>query len=242
MHLSLLKTKIHRATVTHRERNYESPFPSTACCRTRHLVPRIRTGPHIPDVTNGARFSTYGSARMRAADPAQRRRRAPRAGGRPDHDVAFASMSEQEADQFQPTLVYVDGQNRITHTNRSIPKQAAPDMSQGFDALQSLTAAARPRRAICWRASPGARRTPCAAALCRSCASPTHASAPGPRGACAAGGDPAAAFRRLFDVRKVNVTEGRAALQDRAARAALPHAPPSRARRTKACCGGGWRT
>ena len=39
--------------------------------------------------------------------------------------AAFASMSEQEADQFQPTLVYVDGQNRITHTNRSIPKQAA---------------------------------------------------------------------------------------------------------------------
>ena len=39
--------------------------------------------------------------------------------------AAFAGMSEQEADQFQPTLVYVDGQNRITHTHRSIPKQAA---------------------------------------------------------------------------------------------------------------------
>ena len=34
-------------------------------------------------------------------------------------------MSEAEADCFQPKLVYVDGNNRITHTNNTIPTQAA---------------------------------------------------------------------------------------------------------------------
>jgi aspartate 1-decarboxylase len=28
-------------------------------------------------------------------------------------------------EKFQPTLVYVDKDNRISHTNRSIPKQMA---------------------------------------------------------------------------------------------------------------------
>ena len=39
--------------------------------------------------------------------------------------AAFAGMSEAEADSFQPKLVYVDGNNRITHTNNTIPTQAA---------------------------------------------------------------------------------------------------------------------
>jgi len=34
-------------------------------------------------------------------------------------------MSEQEASVFKPNLVYVDADNRVTHTNHSIPKQAA---------------------------------------------------------------------------------------------------------------------
>ena len=37
----------------------------------------------------------------------------------------FAQLSEAELEQFQPTLVYADANNRISHTNRSIPKQMA---------------------------------------------------------------------------------------------------------------------
>ena len=32
---------------------------------------------------------------------------------------------EAEAAKFKPTLVYVDRENRLTHTNHSMPKQAA---------------------------------------------------------------------------------------------------------------------
>ena len=39
--------------------------------------------------------------------------------------AAFVGLSEAEMAKYQPDLVYVDANNRITHTNHSIPKQAA---------------------------------------------------------------------------------------------------------------------
>ena len=58
MQLSLLKTKIHRATVTHSELNYEG---SIAIDDNLLQATGIREFEqvHIWDVTNGARFSTY---------------------------------------------------------------------------------------------------------------------------------------------------------------------------------------
>src|SRR5690606_39123586 len=126
MHLSLLKTKIHRATVTHSELNYEG---SIAIDDNLLQASGIREFEqvHIWDVTNGARFSTY-ALRAEAGSGVISLN-----GGAARHvqvgDIiiiaAFASMSEEEADRFQPKLVYVDGDNRITHTNNSIPTQAA---------------------------------------------------------------------------------------------------------------------
>jgi len=78
-------------------------------------------------VTNGARFSTY-AIRAEAGSGVVSLN-----GGAARHvqvgDIiiiaAFASMTEQEADSFKPKLVYVDGKNQITHTNDTIPTQAA---------------------------------------------------------------------------------------------------------------------
>ena len=39
--------------------------------------------------------------------------------------AAYAELDEAELARFKPTLCYVDRQNRLTHTNDSIPKQAA---------------------------------------------------------------------------------------------------------------------
>ena len=126
MHLSLLKTKIHRATVTHSELNYEG---SIAIDDNLLQATGIREFEqvHIWDVTNGARFSTY-AIRAEAGSGIVSLN-----GGAARHvqvgDIiiiaAFASMSETEADAFHPTLVYVDGENRITHTNTGIPVQKA---------------------------------------------------------------------------------------------------------------------
>jgi aspartate 1-decarboxylase len=38
---------------------------------------------------------------------------------------AYGALDEAEAAKFKPTLVYVDRQNHLTHTNHSIPAQAA---------------------------------------------------------------------------------------------------------------------
>ena len=126
MHLSLLKTKIHRATVTHSELNYEGSIAIDGLLLDATGIREFEQV-HIWDVTNGARFSTYairadeGSGIISLNGGAARHVQV----GDLVIIAAFASMNEEEADRFQPTLVYVDGQNRITHTNRSIPKQAA---------------------------------------------------------------------------------------------------------------------
>ena len=124
MQLSLLKTKIHRATVTHSELNYEG---SIAIDDNLMQATGIREFEqvHIWDVTNGARFSTY-AIRAEAGSGIISLN-----GGAARHvqvgDIiiiaAFATMSEEEADSFVPTLVYVDGENKISHTNTGIPVQ-----------------------------------------------------------------------------------------------------------------------
>ena len=38
---------------------------------------------------------------------------------------AYGQLDAAEAAKYKPTLVYVDRENRLTHTNESIPAQAA---------------------------------------------------------------------------------------------------------------------
>jgi aspartate 1-decarboxylase len=126
MQLSLLKTKIHRATVTHSELNYEGSIAIDGLLLDATGIREFEQV-HIWDVTNGARFSTYairadeGSGIISLNGGAARHVQV----GDLIIIAAFAGMSEEEAARFQPTLVYVDGKNKITHTNHSIPKQAA---------------------------------------------------------------------------------------------------------------------
>ena len=126
MQLSLLKTKIHRATVTHSELNYEGSIAIDGVLLDASGIREFEQV-HIWDVTNGARFTTYALRAEEGSGVISLN------GGAARHVqvgdliiiAAFAGMTEQEAALFKPTLIYVDGQNRITHTNHSIPKQAA---------------------------------------------------------------------------------------------------------------------
>lgn len=126
MHLSLLKAKIHRATVTHSELNYEGSIAIDGLLLEATGIREFEQV-HIWDVTNGARFSTY-AIRAEAGSGVISLN-----GGAARHVqvgdlviiAAFASMTEAEASVFKPNLVYVDGANQITHTNHSIPTQAA---------------------------------------------------------------------------------------------------------------------
>ena len=126
MQLSLLKTKIHRATVTHSELNYEG---SIAIDDNLLQATGIREFEqvHIWDVTNGARFSTY-AIRAEAGSGIISVNGAAAHKAQPGDLViicAYGQCDEAEAAKFKPTLVYVDRDNALTHTNRSMPKQAA---------------------------------------------------------------------------------------------------------------------
>ncbi|HJU25423.1 MAG TPA: aspartate 1-decarboxylase [Rhodanobacteraceae bacterium] len=126
MQLNMLKAKLHRVTVTHAELNYEGSIAidgdllDAAGIREYEQI-------HAWNVNNGERFVTYalraeeGSGLVSVNGSAAHR-------AQPGDILiiaAFAMLTPLEVEQFQPMLVYVDAQNHITHTNRSIPKQAA---------------------------------------------------------------------------------------------------------------------
>ncbi|MDE1899638.1 MAG: aspartate 1-decarboxylase [Xanthomonadaceae bacterium] len=126
MHLTLLKAKIHRATVTHAELHYEGSIAidgrllDAAGIREYEQI-------HAWNIGNGERFVTYalradeGSGIISVNGSAAHRAQP----GQLLIIAAFAQLAEAELAQFQPQLVYVDAGNRITHTHRSIPRQAA---------------------------------------------------------------------------------------------------------------------
>jgi aspartate 1-decarboxylase len=126
MHLNMLKAKIHRATVTHAELHYEGSIAIDGLLLDASGI-REYEQIHAWDINNGQRFVTYalraeeGSGIISVNGSAARSVQA----GDLIIIAAFAQLNEAELEKFQPTLVYVDAANRISHTNRSIPKQMA---------------------------------------------------------------------------------------------------------------------
>jgi aspartate 1-decarboxylase len=126
MQSTMLKCKIHRATVTHSELDYEG-----SCAIDGHLLDAAGIHEyeqiHIYDITNGERFITYA---IRAEDGSG----VISINGAAAHKAnpgdlviiaAYAGLSQQELASYKPKLIYVDENNRISHTGDSIPVQAA---------------------------------------------------------------------------------------------------------------------
>jgi len=126
MQLNMLKAKIHRASVTHAELHYEGSCAidgtllDTAGIREYEQI-------HIYNVNNGKRFITYAIRADEGSGIISVNGAAAHCAEPGDIVIicAFAQLAEAEATRFKPTLVYVDGQNRLDHVKNSIPKQAA---------------------------------------------------------------------------------------------------------------------
>jgi len=126
MQLSFLKSKLHRACVTHAELDYEGSCAiDIALMRAANIRPYEQL--HIYNVTNGERFITY-------AIEAEEHSRVISINGAAAHKAnpgdriiicTYANLSEQEAENFKPTLVYLDEENHITSTGEKIAVQAA---------------------------------------------------------------------------------------------------------------------
>ncbi|ANB02493.1 aspartate 1-decarboxylase [Ectothiorhodospira sp. BSL-9] len=126
MFLTLLKCKLHRAAVTHAELDYEG-----SCAIDSDLLEMSGIRPYeqiqIYNVTNGERFTTYAiraeaGSRVISVNGAAAHKASP---GDRVIICAYAQMSEEQAELFKPTLIYLNESNHVTGTGDEIATQAA---------------------------------------------------------------------------------------------------------------------
>jgi len=122
---TMLKCKIHRATVTDAVLHYEG---SVTIDRTlmdaAGLVEYEKVD--IWNVDNGNRFSTYAIAGEADSGVICLNGAAARQVSKGDLVIiaAFSTYDEKELAQYQPTLVYVDRKNRITNVKRKVESES----------------------------------------------------------------------------------------------------------------------
>jgi aspartate 1-decarboxylase len=113
MLLTLLKAKIHRATVTQCDLHYEGSISIDA-----GLLERSGILPHeqvdVLNITTGARFTTYTLAAPVGSGMIGINGAAARLAQKGDLViiVAYARMDEAEAKSWQPRVLQVDANNR----------------------------------------------------------------------------------------------------------------------------------
>lgn len=126
MQRTLLRSKLHRVTCTHAELDYEG---SVAIDGRLLDIADIREYERVDiyNLRNGERFSTYAiraeeGSGIISINGAAAHKAAP-------GDIliicAYGVFEEKELANFKPRLVYVDAQNRVTHTRNAIPVQVA---------------------------------------------------------------------------------------------------------------------
>ena len=112
MRRTLFKSKIHRATVTHADLDYEGSVTIDAkLMRAADILPHEKVA--IWNVTRGSRLETYaleGPAGVVCINGAAAHHNRP---GDRVIIATFAEMEEAEARAHQPTVVLVDEHNRI---------------------------------------------------------------------------------------------------------------------------------
>lgn len=126
MDITLLKSKLHQACVTHSEIDYDG-----SCAIDGDLLDLagIREYEQIDiyNITNGERFTTYAiraenKSRIISVNGAAAHKASP---GDRVIICTYVSMSEDEARHFKPKLVYLDEHNNVVRVKDSIPVQAA---------------------------------------------------------------------------------------------------------------------
>ncbi|WP_041439545.1 aspartate 1-decarboxylase [Thermovibrio ammonificans] len=116
----MFKSKIHRATVTGADLNYEGSITiDSELLKLADILPYEKVD--IYNVTNGERFSTYvipgepGSGEVCLNGAAARKVQK----GDIVIIVSYCELSDEEARKFQPTVVLVDEENRPVKVTRS---------------------------------------------------------------------------------------------------------------------------
>lgn len=125
---TMLKSKIHRATVTQADLHYVgSVTVDQDLLDAADLLPGELV--HIVDINNGNRLETYTIAGARGSGVIGINGAAARLVHPGDLVIliAYAQLEDAEARAYQPRIVFVDGANRISHTGADAA--AAPEGS-----------------------------------------------------------------------------------------------------------------
>ena len=150
MRRTMFKSKIHRATVTQAELNYEGSLTiDQDLLDAADILPNEQI--HVWDVTNGTRLTTYALSGERGSGIIW-------VNGAGAHLIhvdntiiiaTFTEMRSKDAKRHRPTVVFVDKLNRIRDEPDDIvevPALSEPEVPAELPVEESVPVPAKPRR------------------------------------------------------------------------------------------------
>lgn len=117
----MLKSKIHRATITDADLDYEGSISiDEKLMEEADILPYEQV--HIYDINNGNRFETYAIKGKRGSGTICVNGAAARLVSKGDLIIiaSYFNVDEKEAREHQPKLIYVDDKNRMISKKRSL--------------------------------------------------------------------------------------------------------------------------
>src|ERR671917_1581944 len=111
---TMLKSKIHRATITDSDLHYVGSITiDPDLLEAADILAHEQV--HVVDVDNGARFETYTIAGERGSGTIQVNGAAARLVHHGDTIIviSYAQYSREEMEHYEPRVVHVDDENRI---------------------------------------------------------------------------------------------------------------------------------
>jgi aspartate 1-decarboxylase len=121
MHRTMLKSKIHRATVTDADLHYVGSITvDPELLEAADILEHEQVA--VVDVNNGARFETYTIAGERGSGEMKVNGAAARLVHHGDTIIviSYAQYSREELEHYVPTVVHVDQQNRIVTVDSEV--------------------------------------------------------------------------------------------------------------------------
>ncbi|WP_105567794.1 aspartate 1-decarboxylase [Microbacterium halophytorum] len=117
----MLKSKIHRATITGSDLNYVGSITiDPDLLEAADILPHEQV--HVLDVDNGARFETYALVGERGTGTMQVNGAAARLvhSGDTIIVVSYAEYDERDLEQYEPRVVHVDRGNGIVTVDAAV--------------------------------------------------------------------------------------------------------------------------
>lgn len=119
---TMLKSKIHRATVTEANLNYEGSITiDSELLEAANIIPNEKV--HVVDVNNGARLETYAIAGEAGSGTVCLNGAAARLIHKGDTVIilSYVAIEDEGAKKMNPKIIYVDRNNRINRISDYLP-------------------------------------------------------------------------------------------------------------------------